>query len=120
LTFDTNKVDIGFLHSVTTNPTRFTAKVKGFYYCLGQVDFLNSTTGTSRAIQVRVNGSSPSTAAPWVITVPNANATRVQVSGVLALEYLDYVEFWVFQDSGGSITTGPQSTWGSVVLISRL
>lgn len=122
LTFDTNSIDIGTpqLHSITVNPTRFTAQVTGLYLAVGQLLFDSALGGNIRQIAVSTNGGFGAFPFSIVRTTPSAVDTCIQVTALLQLVAGSYIEFTALQDSGGPLTTIAGLTFGSLVLLSRL
>lgn len=128
LTFDTNAVDITGkqvdlwgVHSTVSNTSRFTANANGYYNITGQIGFRSSAAGTQRDIEVYVNGAVYTPRAVCVIPIgANVVGVTTQISIDLYLRSTDYVEFFVFQDTGGNLNTSAAVTWGSLTLLSRL
>lgn len=114
---DTIIVDYWNMHEGIVNPSRFTAPADGLYLAIGQVYITFDSGGSARAIAVKVNGLD-------VTGRPSTNTSLtpfiLNVVTVLWLNYLDYVQFLVFQDSGGALNTNIDSTYGELVLLSRL
>jgi hypothetical protein len=92
----------GTIWSAGTNPTRITAPLQGIYLVTASVVIDAAAGGTLRLAQldaiasfVFANASSPpSGAANWV---------RLTASGLVSLAPTNYVEFEVYQDSGGAL-----------------
>lgn len=120
LNFNTNLFDVGGVHSTTTNINRFTAPSTGLYLCIGCVVFAANTSGTSRTMSVRKNGSVSSYGSTQVPTTGGSDNVIVNFSALVNLTAGDYVEFMVFQDSGGALTTGSGAggTIGSITRVS--
>lgn len=120
LMFDTNLYDNGPVHSTSSNPTRFTAPVTGYYMVAGQVYFAAGTSPdpTQIAIKVRLNGATDYGETQDYTASTNASA-GVQTSFSMKLNASDYIEFMVYQASGGSWTTnsGVSFTFGTVIQI---
>lgn len=57
LSFDASTVDSYGGHSATTNPSRYTAQVAGWYLCSGEVCFSSSQTTGFRSAAFQVNGT---------------------------------------------------------------
>lgn len=119
LTFTTNTTDVGSIHSTSTNTSRFTVPASnvggdGWYLASAQVEFASNTTGI-RLIDVYKNGT---TRLAYHDNLPctGGNATALQVTWQGALAAGDYIEFRVFQDSGGNLNTvaGVAHTFGTI------
>lgn len=104
LAIDTVIVDSYGGHSNTTNTSRYTAQVPGWYLVIGGAGFATSASG-ARLARIHKNGTlipasqfgipNPS----WDIT------TAVQSSAVVYLAAGDYVEVNGYQASGGALAT---------------
>ena len=124
LTFDTNVYDVSGapntpIHNPSSNPTRFTAAIKGVYLIFAQVAFVLSG-GEYLQLLVLHNGGGfqPS---PLGSTQPlTAGTTIVQVVFVIPLSPGDYVEFEAnYYATGGAATTQNGITYGGMILLSR-
>lgn len=119
LTYDTNTFDVGPVHSTSTNPTRFTcpASQGGIYMATGNVRFAASATG-SRYLAIRKNGTTY-LAIQWQYAIQATFGNGVNASALVSLAATDYIEFFAFQDSGGSLNTvaGAGFTAGSLIRI---
>lgn len=114
VTFDTEIVDSYSGHSTTTNTSRYTAQVAGYYDVVGKVGFV--TSGTGRRIgTLYVNGAelgytrteqTPSGTAA-------SNTTCIALAPVF-LNVNDYVELFAFQSSGAPLNTSATPTTLSV------
>jgi hypothetical protein len=96
--------------SVSPNPTRWTAPVAGWYYCAGVVQLAFNATGR-RATALYVNGAIVRQTEMQVIS---AASTAHQISGYVFLNKNDYVEFRIFQNSGGALNAGGAGTGGGI------
>lgn len=82
------------------NPTRLTAPSSGWYQCFGHTAWDSNTTG-QRLVALRLNGNqfavqgnTPTAAAPGV---------DLAVSAPFFFQVGDYLELYVYQNSGGTI-----------------
>jgi hypothetical protein len=99
---NTGGVAGGTLWSAATNPTRITVPLAGVYLVTASVVIDAAAGGTLRLAQLDANAgfvfanasSAPSGAANWV---------RLCVSGLVSLAVASYVEFEIYQDSGGAL-----------------
>lgn len=102
LTFDSERVDVGAMHDLVTNPGRITVPAggAGFYTIGGQIEFDGNATGR-RGIQIRLNGAT-------VIAreeTPSIGANDQPITLVTAYQLAagDYVELMGYQNSGGNL-----------------
>lgn len=112
LTFDTNTYDVGPVHSTSSNPTRFTAPTggAGIWLFSGTAGIVPGA-GTLRVLAVFRNG----------VEIARVSAsplgggwnTDINISIPVLIADADFVEFQVFQDSGGALNTVPAETFGS-------
>jgi len=116
LTFDTNTFDRGGVHSTSTNPSRFTVPAggAGIYMCSSFVLWAGNATG-QRQMLIRLNGSTT------ICTSEVAGSAVFNAGNFVTfpvfLNVGDYIEFVVYQDSGGALNTssGQTGLGGSVV-----
>lgn len=104
ITFDTTVADTYTGHSNTTNNSRYTAQVAGWYQVDGTVSW-NNISGGDRTVAIWKNGSAVSyygsgNPAASININPSESA-----SGLVQLNVGDYVEIAAYQNSGGSIAT---------------
>lgn len=93
--------DTDTYHDNSSNPSRLTVAKTGLYQVGASVVWDSSTTGT-RAIYVVKNGTTSTRLAG---NDKSASASGAQnISCTLSLTAGDYVEFYVYQDSGGSVS----------------
>lgn len=103
LTFDTETMDDGGMHSTSVNTSRITVPSDGagWYSIGGCVRFAANSTGY-REIKITLNGSIDI----HVSRVPNSGATddvRVTIHTEYPLAVGDYVELNATQNSGGAL-----------------
>jgi len=117
LSFDTNDISNGTvaIHSTTTNKTRFTAPVTGFFLAIGQLTLATDATGTFRSLTVCINGVRPAFVAGEV--QPPGTAPGMSASAVLSLAAGDYVEFIAAHDAAGALNTNAMFTFASLTLL---
>jgi hypothetical protein len=117
LTFGTGSEDFdthGF-HSETTNNTRITPSVAGYYLCYGTF-FMSPGAYTSVIATIAKNGTvvPPRSRFRPEVTAPNLG-TSVPVSVILAMNgSTDYVELFGQQSSGGAVNTNVGGSFASV------
>lgn len=114
ITFDTTTADTYGGHSNSTNNTRYTAQVAGWYWVYGTVCWSN-VSGGNRNTTINKNGSQ---VPQFGSAVPAAGTTvfpAVDAAALVQLNAGDYVEIIGYQDSGGSVST--HSTASSMVVM---
>lgn len=103
LSFDTERYDTDVIHDTATNNSRLTCKTGGTYLIIAQVGFAANATGI-RQVKILLGGTT-------IIALDlrsSAGAvfqTRVTAATQYPLGVNDYVEAFVYQDSGGSLNT---------------
>jgi hypothetical protein len=99
LTFDSERFDLGGLHSTSSNTARLTAPVDGVYAIFGHIRWDNNATGV-RELIVRLNGAT-------IIAAEKDDAAGEAMGQSLATLYQlaagDYVELRARQTSGGNL-----------------
>lgn len=101
LTFNTQRTNVGGLHSTGTNPGRLTAPVAGAYLLGAHVSFASNTTGV-RYAQLRINGTTY-VAITAMLALTGGNATIISVCALYQMAAGDYAEVVAFQSSGGNL-----------------
>lgn len=116
LAFETELVDNASM--VDSDESRITAQFDGFYYLSAGV-VMDAYTGSADQliIQFRVNGSSVgSSVRSFDVNTGDASAC---IESIFYLEDGDYVETWIYHDSGGNeVVEGGQQTFMAAVLVS--
>ena len=103
ITFTTEEVDSYSGHSNSTNTSRYTAVVAGWYHVLGIVQWTPNATGR-RAAQLAVNGTQVrQTEAATITTASGTSCVPVETD--LYLNVGDYVEVGGWQSSGAALST---------------
>jgi hypothetical protein len=123
LTFDTEVYDVGAVHSTSSNTSRFTVPTGGggLYIAIGQIEFASNVTG-QRQMRIRANGGA-SAYSGWVVVqavTTGGAATKFQTMTILALAAADYVEFMVYQDSGGALNATGANMYNSFGILAKL
>jgi len=106
LTLDTNEFNTNSIHSTLTNTSRFTAPITGYYLFAGSCSWGAASASGRRQLFVKINGGSDSS---WVQTLsfpitPNTDLPIEQVCGIELLNAGDYIEFYVTQNSGTTLS----------------
>ena len=107
LGIDTEEVDTYNAHSTSTNNSRYTPVVAGYYLVIGSYGYAANATGNRFALIYRkgalVNRGQNGGLAPA--------ATNTGVTQAVAVVYCngstDYIETYAFQTSGGALNTTP-------------
>lgn len=105
--FDTTVVDSYSGHSNTTNNSRYTAQVAGWYRVYGITGWGSNSSG-SRAAWVTVNGSVLGYSEQNAI--PSGGSTILSTSGLVYLNVGDYAQISGYQSSGSSLSTNAGSS----------
>lgn len=104
ITFTTEEYDTGNFHDNSTNTSRVTPTLAGYYQFVGTVSFEGTSTPVAVDVHIRKNGSS---SVPG--TTRNLGATTIlgqQVTATVAMNgTTDYVELMGRQDSAGADNT---------------
>ncbi len=100
VSFDTEEWDTDTIWEGVTNPTRFTCKTIGKYLVIGEVSFVSNVTGR-RILAISLNR----TTTPGGCEVATNLLERhlMQVSTICNLAVNDYIELYVYQNSGGDL-----------------
>jgi hypothetical protein len=89
-------------HDTVTNNSRLTCLYAGIYQITGQAQIESSNAGTTRALRIRLNGSTPIGQTQIVASAfPVAPADLVlNCTALYSLAVNDYVELQGYQDTG--------------------
>jgi hypothetical protein len=100
--FDQEDFDTNAFHDNSTNNTRLTVPtgLGGYYAMGGSVDWASNGAG-ERYFTIRVNGSTE-IAQSRIGANPSADTGQV-VSSLYALAQAEYIEFMVYQNTGGAL-----------------
>jgi len=87
------------------SPTRLTCRLPGRYLIVASVRFAGNSTG-GRGINIKVNGA-------WKMAVlvppPGTLETIISISDIISLQTDDYVEVFVYQNSGAALNANANS-----------
>lgn len=109
LTLNTEVWDVGDIHSTVANTNRFTAPITGLYAISGSGGWAPAAGGTIRQLEVRDSAAARLVlcrVGPVGAVLGPSNNVYVEVRLVKG----DWVEFAVFQDSGGNLGFGDAAT----------
>jgi hypothetical protein len=105
ITLDTELIDDYGGHSTTTNTSRYTAQLAGWYEVSGSVTWLQNGTGT-RGARLAVNGTVVQGSAVMMSTAASTTDTSVPTTTrVVYLNVGDYLEVQGWQSSGANLAT---------------
>jgi hypothetical protein len=113
ITLDGESLDTYGGHSTSTNNSRYTAQVPGYYLVYGVVVFATNATGW-RACTIAKNGSA--SAVPGAFGIYQTTSSALALSAAPALGIIqmngttDYVEIYADQNSGGPLATAVAAT----------
>lgn len=109
LTFDSEVIDTNTMHDNSTNNSRITIKKTGYYLINAAIRWETTNSGGySRKISIYVGGSEIATNIMLPVTTASTSAPSQVISTILSLSATNYVELYVYQDSG---TTLDISRW---------
>lgn len=116
LTFNSERYDVGLLHSTSVNTGRITILVAGVYDIGGCIRFESNATGV-RDLYVRLNGTTTLVADRR--NAVNGEETIISVNGAYALAAGDYVELIARQTSGGNLNVTATGNYSPEFWINR-
>lgn len=105
ITFDTEIYDTYAGHNNSTNNTRYTAQVAGYYLMSGCVAYAANANGV-RLAKLRLNGTDIKGSAVELYASNSSNLTTVATCTIIQfMNVNDYVEVATWQNSGATIAT---------------
>lgn len=119
VTFNSERWDTYAMHSTSTNTSRITVPIGGWYLIVGSVSWDNNNTG-SRSIGIMVDGTTT------IVSnrTNNLGASTVDLNmSVSTLYYLaatSYVELIAWQNSGGSLDIVANANYSPELAVMRL
>lgn len=116
ITFAAEDIDTSGMHSTSTNPSRVTAPVTGYYHVDGVI-YWASGSPTQVQAAIRKNGSA--TALPGLrgkVNPTSGQDSIVRCAGVVLLNAGDYIELYGYQDSGAALNARYEDTVLSLAL----
>lgn len=103
LALNTNTVDTYSGHSTVTNPSRYVSQISAWYWVSGGAQWAASNAGL-RDAELAVNGTAlPETAQAGLNSGTGVTSTCGPYPSPVFLNAGDYVELWVFQNSGAAL-----------------
>jgi hypothetical protein len=107
LTFDSEYEDPDGMHSTTTNTDRITVAVTGLYDIAGNITWAANATGI-RMAWISPNGDTSNRVSLWRLNA-DGGLNSFPLSGKIRLTAGDYIQIYVYQDSGGGLFCGSSS-----------
>lgn len=104
LSFDSATVDSYGGHSATSNPSRYTAQVSGWYLCSGEICFSSSQTTGFRSAVFQVNGTRYLGSAQDLPASPDSTNIAPATTPIF-LNAGDYVEMAAYSSVATTTTT---------------
>ena len=114
---DSEMYDTGGYHDNSTNNSRLTAPVTGYYNITGHIRFAGNATGL-RWIGIREGGATY--IARQHAQEVEASAVSLSVSADYYLAAAEYVELIVYQSSGGNLDVQTAAEYSSRFAINRI
>lgn len=107
VSLDSEDVDVGGLHSTSSNTSRLTIPTGagGFYLVFGQVSFAVNVTGV-RTARITKNGATDLALTQFNAVSDGIRPTVIPVTWSGTLAAADYVEMFAQQTSGGALNVG--------------
>lgn len=118
ITFNSERSDQYGMHSTSTNTSRITVPIAGWYYVWGCLRFDANATGIRR-IAIRFGGSTyialHSNNAPEAV-----NTAELSISTIYYFAASDYIELAAFQSSGGNLDILATANYSPEFAVMRL
>jgi len=109
ITMDSATVDSYAGHSTTTNTSRYTGQIAGWYWVMATLDFATNATG-ARSASILKNGTTTVTGAFGSAAAASGLYTTVSAAGLVYLNgSTDYIEAYGYQTSGAGLSTSSVS-----------
>jgi hypothetical protein len=102
LTFNSEHFDHGAIHSTSSNTSRLTAPVNGWYLVGGWVVIAANGAGT-RELSIFVNRAAPAFGQHNMHGMLGTYYVKLSTCGILYMSSGQYAELQVYQDSGGAL-----------------
>lgn len=116
LSYDVTVFDSYGGHSNSTNNTRYTAQVAGWYMVFGCSSFVANATG-QRGAAVSKNGTRVQGASGFIQTTSALPPSPPSPPTIVFLSVGDYVEIQGYQNSGGNLSTNSSSDLDSSMTV---
>ena len=117
IALDQEQTDTYGGHTTTTNTSRYTAQVAGWYTVCGVSVWGANATG-SRGSRLHVNGATIQGSTGLIATVTTGSLTGItSATRAVFLNAGDYVELAGYQSSGGNLSTGVATDLSSALFV---
>ncbi|HWU23270.1 MAG TPA: hypothetical protein VN088_17155 [Nocardioides sp.] len=117
MNIDTEIVDSVGGHSTSSNPSRYTFQVAGWYRLDGMTVFATNTTGI-RGTKFLKNGTTQVIGSETVITATTGFQSTTRASAYVQAAVGDYVELQGYQNSGNNLSTSAAGSFEYVTSMS--
>ena len=117
LAFNSERWDTDTIHDTVTNNSRLTCKTAGKYLIVGQGMFWNNAVG-ERNWELQINGTTVIAASRIVASAAIYHAHSL--ASIWDLSVNSYVEFRVYQDSGGDLNIGSGQAQSAEFMMQRV
>ena len=108
IAFNTERYDVGSIHSTVTNTSRLTAPIAGVYHVEGNIRITSAAAATV-LLSIRLNGTTVIAQTAWKTATGIDNGMIVSCDYALAAS--DYVEIVVRHNEGSDLSTGGNANW---------
>lgn len=105
VSFDTTTVDTYGMHSNSTNNSRATAVVAGWYLITATIQYANTSAAHNRNVTINKNGVQVPQFGVAGLSGDTGVFPMVSAGAWVFLNAGDYVEVIAYQDSGGAVNT---------------
>lgn len=110
LALNAERFDTDTMHDNVTNSSRLTIKTAGLYVVTGNVYWASSAAGNQRLTRLYVNNATEICVASSPVSAALPQPAQV-VSTIYKFAVNDYVELFVYQDSGGALNVQNVANW---------
>jgi hypothetical protein len=118
VTFNSERSDPYAMHSTSSNTSRITVPISGWYLVTGHIRFAANATGYRQAA-IRYGGSNY-LALQADNNPDGANTTIMSLATLYYLAASDYIELVAFQDSGGNLNVVSTAQYSPELAVMRL
>ncbi len=117
ITFDSERYDTDNIHDNSTNNSRLTCKTAGVYLISFCGELPAASTGRAVA-KIQVNGGTNICMMSNILT--SLGPIRMNPSSIYTLNVNDYVEVFVYQESGGTLNLAATSDYTPSFMMQRI
>ena len=115
--FDTGGGATSGLHHNSTNNSRFTIATAGVYTIWAGIEWQGNASGSFRIMRITLNGS---TEIAHQSQPGAASGQRMSLSTIWSFSATDYVEVYVYQNSGSTLSIPGNNNYSSEFAIAKL